>query len=1025
MSGVTTILAARPTTSMVRHGVDLTFDQLVQTFIDSGDVTSYWKFQNNGTDQMGVSNATITGFPEFGVPTLVRGDTIIEGADVEGQVIAWPGTSGEFAEAAHASALKTAAGTIIIYFQRDTAGQKSQLLMSDATGAAGGFAIGVNPNGTPDAYIRGPGGVPVTLPGGIGDVVLDRAYCIMLKWGPQLELVLYDGNGLVRRVISSSTVGLSGTSAIRFGATHAATDRHDGPYGRIIWMDRSISAVEEQLFGDRAKSIARSAAAYRQLTLGMSPMALWGMGEFGGTTIVDSAGNRNGTYSGLPTFLQPDLPSEAIDGSVNFGGVATGLVPHDVGMVLPLFSLSLWMHPNIVPTEGQPFQPVISKQHPTVAGTPGDMSLAVLTEGALRLRFHDGVTPQDLVTAEGVIVAGQTYHIGIRAGTTGFSLFVNGIRATSTTYTAAWSNNTQVLRFADSPFFSADGNMRLDEITLFPRILSDTEMLQLAQRSGTAPVAVDDTASVPESATTLIDVLANDTFVGEPTIEILTQPASGTPSTDFVTVSGTQINYIAGAVAADTARSFTYRIVDTNGTSNTATVSVTVLNTDTVPDPIANCFTLGAPDFTVTAMTGTNGLQQRVNTDAAPGDVIQIAAGTYNGGTISFSGAGNAANPIVIRAPSRAAADRVTINNAVWTLTGASRRLVFVNIFFNNARIAISGSNNRFTRCQFRQVENRTFTLNAATDTRLDHLDISGYTNNTVTKEFITINNTNVNNGSFRRLLVDYVYYHDITMNVAGAQTSSAFIRTTSSGQAINIDAGITVDHCLFKNNTFIEQGEFIVLKHSGFKVRYCTFEDIDGYLEQRQGGGWEVRSNWFENVRGSGPIIAFDTWNCGNASGSRRALVIGNRIHSRGLQAGRGIWIGTGDENCDTADGGAGAGGAEIAPGGHYRSRSGQYIGNIVDAPGVINTGRGFTTNAPDHTFLALNNNVFGNTATIQAGDQNGQTAINPATGTIADPPTNTSVTPWYTFTPAVKLVPADVGLGAPDPLCPSGPQT
>ena len=101
-------------------------------------------------------------------------------------------------------------------------------------------------------------------------------------------------------------------------------------------------------------------------------------------------------------------------------------------------------------------------------------------------------------------------------------------------------------------------------------------MLSLAQQTAAAPVAQNDTVAVPESAATSIQVLGNDNFIETPTLEVITQPPSG----DSVVVSGNVINYMAGAVGADTVRTFQYRFTTAAGISNTATVNVTVQNTN-------------------------------------------------------------------------------------------------------------------------------------------------------------------------------------------------------------------------------------------------------------------------------------------------------------------------------------------------------------------------------------------------------------------------------------------------------------
>ena len=239
-----------------------TCEEIIAAF--SADLVSYWRFQNNGNDSEGVQNAAITGSPELNVRTIVGRDTIAEGALADGECIAWPGTPGEHAQAAHNVAHKTAAGTIVVYHQHDTLSLKSTLICGDAANAAGGFSVEVNPNGSPRAFVREASGVPTVVTGNPGDVQLKRAYTTIFKWGTGgLSLSLWDdGGNLVRRVTNSTTAGLSGsTSVIRFGAWHdPGTAEHDGPYGRVLWFSRRLTDADELTLA-LAKTISHAGGA--------------------------------------------------------------------------------------------------------------------------------------------------------------------------------------------------------------------------------------------------------------------------------------------------------------------------------------------------------------------------------------------------------------------------------------------------------------------------------------------------------------------------------------------------------------------------------------------------------------------------------------------------------------------------------------------------------------------------------------------------------------------------------------------
>ena len=353
----------------------------------------------------------------------------------------------------------------------------------------------------------------------------------------------------------------------------------------------------------------------------------------------------------------------------------------------------------------------------------------------------------------------------------------------------------------------------------------------------------------------------------------------------------------------------------------------------------------------------------------------------------------------------------MTINDASWTLAGGSSRLVISKLYFVRSNININGSHNRVTRCRFREIDTKAISVQAATDTRIDHNDFSGYVAEAVVrKHCIQLVGGAIQNGTLRRVLIDYNYIHDFPPpDVPLSQaTDSAFITNDHNGPW-NIDCGRIEDHNLYLN-AHARTGEFINVKHSNAKVRYCTFINTHAYLQQRDGGGWEIRSCWFENMGTGAPLKCADVW----ASNAGPALVIGNRVVNQD------IWIMAGGNNPNGPDG------HSTNPTPSNRAREVQVIGNIAR---TIFMGGWWSSSIPEYP--ALNCNLWNNTGTRVNSFEVGTTTLNPATNTFANLPKNPSVTPWYDYTPAVKiptptLTTSDqVGMFAPDPLCPSGPQS
>jgi hypothetical protein len=237
-----TVLGRTDDVDTVRSPV-ANYDQRVLNF--GASVVSYWKCNDAGStlvDLIGTQNGTITGTPERDVPTIVDDDA-------GGTCLAWPGTVGEYASVAHNAAHKTAAGSIVLTVQRDLAVDKSILVAGDAANAAGGFSIEINADGSIRAYLRNASAVVIgPLNGAAGVVQLEQAYTLVFKWGTGgLSLSIWDDTGaMLERLTNAATDGMTAsTSALRFGAWHTDVGHFDGPFGRVIWLNRRISDLEE------------------------------------------------------------------------------------------------------------------------------------------------------------------------------------------------------------------------------------------------------------------------------------------------------------------------------------------------------------------------------------------------------------------------------------------------------------------------------------------------------------------------------------------------------------------------------------------------------------------------------------------------------------------------------------------------------------------------------------------------------------------------------------------------------------
>ncbi len=131
----------------------------------------------------------------------------------------------------------------------------------------------------------------------------------------------------------------------------------------------------------------------------------------------------------------------------------------------------------------------------------------------------------------------------------------------------------------------APGNFHYDTVTVAVTVET--------AGSNSAPVAVDDTATISEDTSAAIDVLANDSDAdSDAALLSVAEVSSPTHGTAVVAADGTSVSYTPDADFAGT-DSFTYTAEDIDGAvSNSATVTVTVT-------PVDDQAVLGADTVTV------------------------------------------------------------------------------------------------------------------------------------------------------------------------------------------------------------------------------------------------------------------------------------------------------------------------------------------------------------------------------------------------------------------------------------------
>lgn len=146
----------------------------------------------------------------------------------------------------------------------------------------------------------------------------------------------------------------------------------------------------------------------------------------------------------------------------------------------------------------------------------------------------------------------------------------------------------------------------------------------------------DDTFSVAEdSGQTTLDVLANDTVAsggGTLSVVSVTQPASGAA----VTLSGGEVRFVPTADFNGTSV-FTYRVADSNGIQEDASVTVTVTPVNDPPSAQADTFTVAQDSNANTLAVLAN---DSIDPDTGETLTVTSVGSTASGGTVTIASGG-------------------------------------------------------------------------------------------------------------------------------------------------------------------------------------------------------------------------------------------------------------------------------------------------------------------------------------------------------------------------------------------------
>lgn len=516
-------------------------------------------------------------------------------------------------------------------------------------------------------------------------------------------------------------------------------------------------------------------------------------------------------------------------------------------------------------------------------------------------------------------------------------------------------------------------------------------------------------SDVPESTTVSnISVLNHIRPSTGFTLEVV--DGTGTRGT-LSTPDNLTLRYAAGAVTGNQVENgVSWRISKTPASTgiprNSPTVGFTcnVLEAGTDESAQANCHIEGGNTVVVSTMAA---MQTAVD-NASPGDQILIAPGTFAGGTRTFNRDGTEANPIVIRP--RDGLGTVTITGATWAFANTASWLTISKLNFESSGIQMLGDHNRVTRCQWRNITKTCInfgqddsTTTGARNCRVDHCDftnVAGTGNIAIFR--IQVDGYRGAGGGV--CLVDYNYFHDVPAvsgrNITPLTCSFSELQNpTASSRGSNL----IWDHNLVKDWGNAEDSEHLTTKLNGMIIRYSTFLRTPGQgLQMRMASYQTWQSNWLEGLGSA----AFKVW-------GKEQWIIGNRfIGNTGMMVGCGV-----NTFENVIDGILGANPPNAQTNDDYcRCHGCRIIGNRLTT-GVIEVGRYFNATDTFQDCPALDNVLEANTR-----DAGSSAHVIYETWNTLDPSsvnTFVSQTTSESFTPAVQLAPADVGLNAADPLC------
>lgn len=267
----------------------------------------------------------------------------------------------------------------------------------------------------------------------------------------------------------------SAPATFYIGGTDYDIGRVDNYFGGTLddvrIYSRALSASEVM---DLYRDVANS---FRQPS-NLSLLGYWKFDEGSGSQVGDSSGNaRTATLSNTPSWTSGKFGSSVLfDGSTQYGSVG------DIN-VGTQYTISAWIYPTAEPALGESYiHNMFCDEAPSNNST---FCFRLGSHGTFANRMKCALATYTTVGANDMEGAADlqlnkwqlcTATVDASGATKTVSFYINGIFDRSETYTGTPNNGSAGFRIASSPDANRPYAGRLDEIRLYDRILSASEI---------------------------------------------------------------------------------------------------------------------------------------------------------------------------------------------------------------------------------------------------------------------------------------------------------------------------------------------------------------------------------------------------------------------------------------------------------------------------------------------------------------------------------------------------------------------